>query len=118
LLEVIGSLCKPCAFSSIPSQRNLRMSLTGSLDAFCLAEVSEGRRLRGVSCLFSLLLICNTGLNTAASFLRQLVGVQTSFTSWTCVTISLRAVQHSAEYLRLTAWGPMFIIGAHFRALA
>jgi hypothetical protein len=41
------------------------MSLTSSLDALCLAEVSEGCRLRGVSTLV-LLVLCATALTTAA----------------------------------------------------
>jgi hypothetical protein len=58
--------CRPnlfsrfCASSSIPNQRNLRMSLTSSIDALRLVKVSEGRRLLGLIMAGLLVPVCIT----------------------------------------------------------
>jgi hypothetical protein len=49
-----------CASSSIPNQRNLRMSLTSSIDALRLVKVSEGRRLLGLIMAGLLVPVCIT----------------------------------------------------------
>jgi len=100
-----NSFSRPCASSSIPNQRNLRMSMTSSLDAFCLAEVSEGCRLRGVSTLV-LLVLCATGLTTAAPFYADLSAPNIVYFLDLLSKAVQHAVQNSAEYLRFTASRP------------
>jgi hypothetical protein len=95
----------PCASSSIPNQRNLRMSLTSSLDA--LSKVSARRHLHGVSMGGLLVLDCITGLTTRHSYCADLSTPKHRYffdlpSEAVCVRCNI-----PRNYLSLTARGPM-----------